>query len=163
LAVPLAHPVARWIRARSMTAGDVHRQSAAAAARSVEALVALGGVNVDSQQLMAALWPDADGAAAKTSFDWGPASARARRRQRAGVVGGKLSVGARWSGPMSGRSRRRSTPRNREAKPRVEASAERPRHACSMFIRSAARRRRASADRRCATRARPLRAHRCAR
>jgi DNA-binding SARP family transcriptional activator len=32
-------------------------------------LVALGGVNVDSQQLMAALWPDADGAAAKTSFD----------------------------------------------------------------------------------------------
>jgi len=32
-------------------------------------LVALGGVNVDSQQLTAALWPDADGAAAKTSFD----------------------------------------------------------------------------------------------
>ncbi len=32
-------------------------------------LVALGGDDVDSQQLMAALWPDADGAAAKTSFD----------------------------------------------------------------------------------------------
>ena len=32
-------------------------------------LVALGGRDVDSQQLMAALWPDADGAAAKTSFD----------------------------------------------------------------------------------------------
>ena len=32
-------------------------------------LVALGGVNVDIQQLTAALWPDADGAAAKTSFD----------------------------------------------------------------------------------------------
>jgi DNA-binding SARP family transcriptional activator len=32
-------------------------------------LAALGGVNVDSQQLSAALWPDADGAAAKTSFD----------------------------------------------------------------------------------------------
>ncbi|HWZ72698.1 MAG TPA: BTAD domain-containing putative transcriptional regulator [Casimicrobiaceae bacterium] len=32
-------------------------------------LVALGGVNVDAQQLTAALWPDADGAAAKTSFD----------------------------------------------------------------------------------------------
>jgi LuxR family transcriptional regulator, maltose regulon positive regulatory protein len=32
-------------------------------------LVALGGSDVDSQQLMAALWPDADGAAAKTSFD----------------------------------------------------------------------------------------------
>ena len=32
-------------------------------------LAALGGVNVDSQQLTAALWPDADGAAAKTSFD----------------------------------------------------------------------------------------------
>src|SRR4029077_423484 len=32
-------------------------------------LVALGGVNVDSQQLTAALWPAADGAAAKTSFD----------------------------------------------------------------------------------------------
>ena len=32
-------------------------------------LVALGGVNVDSQQLTGALWPDADGAAAKTSFD----------------------------------------------------------------------------------------------
>jgi ATP/maltotriose-dependent transcriptional regulator MalT/DNA-binding SARP family transcriptional activator len=32
-------------------------------------LVALGGKDVDAQQLMAALWPDADGAAAKTSFD----------------------------------------------------------------------------------------------
>ena len=32
-------------------------------------LVALGGSDVDSQQLMAALWPDADGDAAKTSFD----------------------------------------------------------------------------------------------
>jgi ATP/maltotriose-dependent transcriptional regulator MalT/DNA-binding SARP family transcriptional activator len=32
-------------------------------------LVALGGSDVDSAQLMAALWPDADGAAAKTSFD----------------------------------------------------------------------------------------------
>jgi ATP/maltotriose-dependent transcriptional regulator MalT/DNA-binding SARP family transcriptional activator len=32
-------------------------------------LVALGGREVDSQQLTAALWPDADGAAAKTSFD----------------------------------------------------------------------------------------------
>jgi DNA-binding SARP family transcriptional activator len=32
-------------------------------------LVALGGRDVDSQQLTAALWPDADGAAAKTSFD----------------------------------------------------------------------------------------------
>jgi ATP/maltotriose-dependent transcriptional regulator MalT/DNA-binding SARP family transcriptional activator len=32
-------------------------------------LVALGGKDVDSQQLMAILWPDADGAAAKTSFD----------------------------------------------------------------------------------------------
>lgn len=32
-------------------------------------LVALGGSDVDSQQLTAALWPDADGAAAKTSFD----------------------------------------------------------------------------------------------
>ena len=32
-------------------------------------LVALGGRDVDSQQLTGALWPDADGAAAKTSFD----------------------------------------------------------------------------------------------
>ena len=32
-------------------------------------LVALGGSDVDSQQLTAALWPDADGDAAKTSFD----------------------------------------------------------------------------------------------
>ncbi len=32
-------------------------------------VVAQGGVDVDSQMLMAALWPDADGAAAKTSFD----------------------------------------------------------------------------------------------
>jgi ATP/maltotriose-dependent transcriptional regulator MalT/DNA-binding SARP family transcriptional activator len=31
--------------------------------------VALGGTNVDSQQLTSALWPEADGAAAKTSFD----------------------------------------------------------------------------------------------
>jgi DNA-binding SARP family transcriptional activator len=32
-------------------------------------LVALGARDVDSQQLMGTLWPDADGAAAKTSFD----------------------------------------------------------------------------------------------
>ena len=32
-------------------------------------LVALGGANFDAQQLTAALWPEADGAAAKTSFD----------------------------------------------------------------------------------------------
>ena len=32
-------------------------------------LVALGATDVDSQQLMAALWPDAEGDAAKTSFD----------------------------------------------------------------------------------------------
>jgi ATP/maltotriose-dependent transcriptional regulator MalT/DNA-binding SARP family transcriptional activator len=32
-------------------------------------LVALGGDDVDAQQLTATLWPDADGAAAKTSFD----------------------------------------------------------------------------------------------
>jgi DNA-binding SARP family transcriptional activator len=32
-------------------------------------LIALGGRDVETQQLMAALWPDADGSAAKTSFD----------------------------------------------------------------------------------------------
>jgi LuxR family maltose regulon positive regulatory protein len=32
-------------------------------------VVALGGEQVDSHQVTAALWPDADGAAAKTSFD----------------------------------------------------------------------------------------------
>ena len=32
-------------------------------------IVALGGENVDAQNVTAALWPDADGAAAKTSFD----------------------------------------------------------------------------------------------
>ncbi|HUH95428.1 MAG TPA: BTAD domain-containing putative transcriptional regulator [Casimicrobiaceae bacterium] len=32
-------------------------------------VVALGGRDVDAQQLMSALWPEADGAAAKTSFD----------------------------------------------------------------------------------------------
>lgn len=32
-------------------------------------LAVLGGAEVDSQQVTAALWPDADGAAAKTSFD----------------------------------------------------------------------------------------------
>ena len=32
-------------------------------------IVALGGRDVDSQHITAALWPDADGAAAKTSFD----------------------------------------------------------------------------------------------
>ncbi len=35
----------------------------------LKALIALGGTDVDSQQLMAGLWPDADGAAAKASFD----------------------------------------------------------------------------------------------
>src|SRR5678815_5745727 len=32
-------------------------------------LIALGGSDVDTQQLTAALWPDADGDAAKASFD----------------------------------------------------------------------------------------------
>jgi LuxR family transcriptional regulator, maltose regulon positive regulatory protein len=32
-------------------------------------VAALGGENIDTQQVLAALWPDADGAAAKTSFD----------------------------------------------------------------------------------------------
>jgi ATP/maltotriose-dependent transcriptional regulator MalT/DNA-binding SARP family transcriptional activator len=32
-------------------------------------VVALGGKEVDSREIMAGLWPDADGAAAKTSFD----------------------------------------------------------------------------------------------
>ncbi len=35
----------------------------------IKFLLAQGGGDVDSQQVMAALWPDADGAAAKTSFD----------------------------------------------------------------------------------------------
>ncbi|MEP7206325.1 MAG: BTAD domain-containing putative transcriptional regulator [Casimicrobiaceae bacterium] len=35
----------------------------------MKALVAAGGIDVDSRELMAALWPDADGAAAKASFD----------------------------------------------------------------------------------------------
>jgi DNA-binding SARP family transcriptional activator len=35
----------------------------------IKALVAFGGSDVDAQQLTAALWPDAEGAAAKTSFD----------------------------------------------------------------------------------------------
>ena len=35
----------------------------------MKAVVALGGINIDVQQLMAILWPDADGAAAKTSFE----------------------------------------------------------------------------------------------
>jgi LuxR family transcriptional regulator, maltose regulon positive regulatory protein len=57
-------------------------------------LVALGGKDVDIQQMMAALWPDADGAAAKTSFD----SALFRLRKLLDVdnalvlAGGKLSL-----------------------------------------------------------------------
>ena len=57
-------------------------------------LVALGGKDVDTQQQMAALWPDADGAAAKTSFD----SALFRLRKLLDVdnalvlAGGKLSL-----------------------------------------------------------------------
>ena len=57
-------------------------------------VVALGGEAVDSQQVMAALWPDADGAAAKTSFD----TALFRLRKLLGVdqaitlAGGKLSL-----------------------------------------------------------------------
>jgi DNA-binding SARP family transcriptional activator len=35
----------------------------------IKFLLAQGGSEVDSQQVMVALWPDADGAAAKTSFD----------------------------------------------------------------------------------------------
>jgi DNA-binding SARP family transcriptional activator len=57
-------------------------------------LVALGGTNVDSQQLTATLWPDADGAAAKTSFD----STLFRLRKLLGIdnalilAAGKLSL-----------------------------------------------------------------------
>ena len=56
--------------------------------------VALGGKDVDSQQLAATLWPDADGAAAKTSFD----TTLFRLRKLLGVeealvlVAGKLSL-----------------------------------------------------------------------
>jgi len=52
--------------------GEVIRSSGKAQQRPIDlmkALVALGGNDVDVQQLMAMLWPDADGAAAKTSFD----------------------------------------------------------------------------------------------
>jgi len=57
-------------------------------------LVALGGKDADIQQMMGALWPDADGAAAKTSFD----SALFRLRKLLDVdnalvlAGGKLSL-----------------------------------------------------------------------
>jgi DNA-binding SARP family transcriptional activator len=57
-------------------------------------LVALGGTNVDSQQLTATRWPDADGAAAKTSFD----STLFRLRKLLGIdnalilAAGKLSL-----------------------------------------------------------------------
>lgn len=57
-------------------------------------LIALGGKDVDVQQLMAALWPDADGASAKTSFD----AALFRLRKLIDVddalvlTGGKLSL-----------------------------------------------------------------------
>ena len=78
-------------------------------------LVALGGDDVDSQQLMAALWPDADGAAAKTSFDTTLFRLRklARRRQCARARRrASCRSRARSRGPTCGRSRRRSTPRD---------------------------------------------------
>ena len=57
-------------------------------------LVALGGQDVDTPQLMAALWPDADGAAAKTSFD--TTLFRLRKLLEVdnalGLAGGKLSL-----------------------------------------------------------------------
>ena len=57
-------------------------------------VVALGGEDVDSQQVTAALWPDADGAAAKTSFD--TALFRLRKlldvEQAITLAGGKLSL-----------------------------------------------------------------------
>ena len=52
--------------------GEIVRFSGKAQQRPLDLLkllVALGGDEVDSQVLMTALWPDADGAAAKTSFD----------------------------------------------------------------------------------------------
>ncbi|MGE5730577.1 MAG: BTAD domain-containing putative transcriptional regulator [Gemmatimonas sp.] len=52
--------------------GEVIRFTGKAQQRPIDlmkALVALGGVDVDEHQLTAMLWPDADGAAAKTSFD----------------------------------------------------------------------------------------------
>jgi DNA-binding SARP family transcriptional activator len=57
-------------------------------------VAALGGQEVDSQAVMAALWPDADGAAAKTSFD--AALFRLRKLldvdQAITLAGGKLSL-----------------------------------------------------------------------
>jgi DNA-binding SARP family transcriptional activator len=89
-------------------------------------LVALGGTNIDGQQLMAALWPDADGAAlrprstrrcfvcassstSRTRLCWQQENSRSR---------------ARWCGPTFGRSKRRSTLRIPAAKsmaPRLSA------------------------------------------
>jgi DNA-binding SARP family transcriptional activator len=59
-------------------------------------VAAMGHRDVDSQQAMAALWPDADGAAAKTSFD----TALFRLRKLLGVeqaitlAGGRLALSA---------------------------------------------------------------------
>jgi ATP/maltotriose-dependent transcriptional regulator MalT/DNA-binding SARP family transcriptional activator len=75
-------------------------------------LVALGGDNVDIQQLTAALWPDADGASAKTRStrhcfacaSWSTSTTRwcCRRASCRSRV--------RSRGPTRGRSRRRSSP-----------------------------------------------------
>jgi ATP/maltotriose-dependent transcriptional regulator MalT/DNA-binding SARP family transcriptional activator len=57
-------------------------------------VVALGGRDVDARQVMAGLWPEADGAAAKTSFD--AALFRLRKlldvEQAITLTGGKLSL-----------------------------------------------------------------------
>src|SRR5258705_456922 len=68
----LPHFLARVAQARSASRDPEGAMRAADEAITLPPAfqrVALGGVNVDSQQLTSALWPDADGAAAKTSFD----------------------------------------------------------------------------------------------
>lgn len=56
-------------------------------------LAALGGDNVETAAIMAALWPDADGAAAKTSFD----TALFRLRKLLDVEGAILLTGGKLS------------------------------------------------------------------
>jgi DNA-binding SARP family transcriptional activator len=89
----------------------------------LKVVVALGGEAVDSQQVTAALWPDADGAAAKSSFD--VALFRLRKLleidQVISLTGGKLSLSAAivWTDV---RALDEATKAAIEATQRVEAS-----------------------------------------
>ena len=118
-------------------------------------VVALGGEDVESSAVTSALWPDADGAAAKTSFD--TALFRLRKLLDVDDALGSPAASCRSpptsSGPTCAPSTRRSTPRTPPPRRRGRASHRGCAGAARRLSRSAARHRGRAVDRQAARRA----------